>query len=518
MPTPGWLTIDDLPRDARDRIFIDPPSLEQMLDQYHNYRGDVNMGGHSLINVGQVYYGTLGVDAGADGSTLLTVRAGGTQGSNPLTVWENAAGTDLAWVNSDGSIRAPVLLFADGTSMNTAGVPSSRQIIAGSGLTGGGDLSADRTLAVLDDTSVQKHRVSLSGTLVGTRREINFIQGSNVALSIVDNAGANRVDVTITASGGSGGGGSQTPWTSHIDAAGYELRNAGRIGIGTASPEQHLHVLASGVSTNLLIDTANQTTYNAVLTLRRAGAAVWNVGLDTADNSFKIATGGLFDNLRTGPKVTVAASGAVGVNGAAGTSGSTLYVAGHNVFRAGSTYNGLSIERADGIPIINLMGFAPGNDTGGLDLHTGGALKARINSDATIPSFLPGSLGIGTTGPAGALHVRTAAQYAPSVTFDATATAIIQGADAQIAMSMGNANPWPMWIQARHQSSTPWMLWLNPLGGTVTMRLPNAVPPDTDMGNSQITFYVQEGSPNNLWCKFKTTTGAVKTLMLGSIA
>lgn len=30
-------------------------------------------------------------------------------------------------------------------------------------------------------------------------------------------------------------GGSQTPWTSHIDAAGFELRNAGKIGIGTGA-------------------------------------------------------------------------------------------------------------------------------------------------------------------------------------------------------------------------------------------------------------------------------------------
>lgn len=32
----------------------------------------------------------------------------------------------------------------------------------------------------------------------------------------------------------------QTPWTSHIDAAGFELRNAGKVGIGTAAPASKL--------------------------------------------------------------------------------------------------------------------------------------------------------------------------------------------------------------------------------------------------------------------------------------
>jgi hypothetical protein len=39
-----------------------------------------------------------------------------------------------------------------------------------------------------------------------------------------------------------GGGGSQTPWTSGIDAAGNWLVNAGRVGVGVASPQMPLHV------------------------------------------------------------------------------------------------------------------------------------------------------------------------------------------------------------------------------------------------------------------------------------
>lgn len=75
-------------------------------------------------------------------------------------------------------------------------------ITAGTGLNGGGDLSTNRTLNVTDNTTTQKVKVSKAGTLTGTRQELNLIEGSNVTISTTDNAGSDRVDVTIAASGG----------------------------------------------------------------------------------------------------------------------------------------------------------------------------------------------------------------------------------------------------------------------------------------------------------------------------
>lgn len=72
-------------------------------------------------------------------------------------------------------------------------------ITAGTGLTGGGDLSANRTLAVVDDTSTQKVRISKDGTLIGTHRELNLVTGSNITLTATDNTANNRTDVTIAA-------------------------------------------------------------------------------------------------------------------------------------------------------------------------------------------------------------------------------------------------------------------------------------------------------------------------------
>lgn len=76
-------------------------------------------------------------------------------------------------------------------------VSATRTITSGTGLTGGGDLSADRTLSVVSDTTTQRVRVSKGGALQGTRQEINLIQGSNVTLTTADDSANNRVNVTI---------------------------------------------------------------------------------------------------------------------------------------------------------------------------------------------------------------------------------------------------------------------------------------------------------------------------------
>jgi hypothetical protein len=58
--------------------------------------------------------------------------------------------------------------------------------------------------------------------------------------------GAASPDWDVVAYGGAGAGGvagGQTPWASNIDAAGFNLTNAGRIGIGTAAPNSPLAVV-----------------------------------------------------------------------------------------------------------------------------------------------------------------------------------------------------------------------------------------------------------------------------------
>jgi len=69
------------------------------------------------------------------------------------------------------------------------------------------DVTPALTLDVLDNSSTQRVRVGKAGTLAGTRREINFIDGANVTMTVADDAANDRVNVTIASVGGGGGGG-----------------------------------------------------------------------------------------------------------------------------------------------------------------------------------------------------------------------------------------------------------------------------------------------------------------------
>lgn len=46
--------------------------------------------------------------------------------------------------------------------------------------------------------------VSKGGVAVGTRTTLNLIEGSNVTLTVADNSGSDRVDVTVAAAAASG--------------------------------------------------------------------------------------------------------------------------------------------------------------------------------------------------------------------------------------------------------------------------------------------------------------------------
>ncbi|MGH7196402.1 MAG: SGNH/GDSL hydrolase family protein [Candidatus Saccharimonadales bacterium] len=94
--------------------------------------------------------------------------------------------------NADGTLK----IRSDGTV-----VSANRQITPGTGLSGGGDLSADRTLNVTDDSTTQKVEVASSGTLAGTRKRINFVTGDNMTVSATDDSANNKVDVTLAATG-----------------------------------------------------------------------------------------------------------------------------------------------------------------------------------------------------------------------------------------------------------------------------------------------------------------------------
>jgi hypothetical protein len=241
-------------------------------------------------------------DISAGGGVLATRQvlagAGMTGGGNlGADVTLSAAVTSVF-----GRSGAVVLTAADMTGVG--GVVSSRQILAGTGLTGGGDLSADRTLAIVPKSVNQLVAVAYAGTVagtrptvnflstggvtisaadnsgnnsvdvtfgvtgasvglavngstIGTRPTLNFIPGSNTTISASDNSTNNRVDITISAAI-SGGGGAQTPWVSNIDGASYQLANVSFIGVNRPADASNAQIsVNSTVADGLRISTSS---------------------------------------------------------------------------------------------------------------------------------------------------------------------------------------------------------------------------------------------------------------------
>lgn len=114
-----------------------------------------------------------------------------------------SAGAPDATTTSKGIVQLAGDLSGTATSPTVPGlaskVPTSRLINTSTGLTGGGDLSADRTLSVVNDTTTQKVEVARAGTLQATRKRLNFIAGANTTINVADDSAGNKADVTITA-------------------------------------------------------------------------------------------------------------------------------------------------------------------------------------------------------------------------------------------------------------------------------------------------------------------------------
>lgn len=68
-----------------------------------------------------------------------------------------------------------------------------------------GELLVTGSATIANDTSTQRVIVSKAGVIVGTREQINLIEGSNISLIVADNPGSNRVDITVANSGGGTG-------------------------------------------------------------------------------------------------------------------------------------------------------------------------------------------------------------------------------------------------------------------------------------------------------------------------
>jgi hypothetical protein len=300
----------------------------------------------------------------------------------------------------------------------------------------------------------------------------------------------------------SASGALQTPWTSHIDAAGFELRNAGKIGVGVA-PAVPLHVqdptpkvrLSSGVATedyDIYRDSADgilavngaQASFVGYKWLiqgaeRMRIAANGNVGIGTAAPIAAIhAKVGTNKHLLVAQDMDWVVAGATGLNALndAYSAQVPLALAGNPIVLTGGNVGIGSTLPAYKLDVAGDVGIGPTPRTGAIAVPQDGPTDsgAMTFSTRNLGAFAErvriaadGSVGIGTASPGRRLVVT-----GPSEAFAGGATGIAHFSVGTAAtnddrVQFGVVDGAYSWIQAIKPGIATRNLVLNPNGGSV---------------------------------------------------
>lgn len=171
-------------------------------------------GGLSDGDYGDVTVSGVGTVITIDNNAVSDAKLRDSVGDSVIGRSVNSTGDPADIVaGSDGNVlrrTAGVLGFGDIPESSVTNlvtdladkVPTTRLINTTSPIQGGGNLSADRTIsfdssAVLDNNA--RVKVDKNNVAVGVRREIDFVEGSNITLTITDDNPNEKVHVTIAA-------------------------------------------------------------------------------------------------------------------------------------------------------------------------------------------------------------------------------------------------------------------------------------------------------------------------------
>lgn len=126
---------------------------------------------------------------------------------------------------------------------------------------------------VINNTNTQKVEISRAGTLIGTRKTVNFIQGSGVTLTATDDAGNDRVNVTIASTTG-------TVSSVGLTSSNLTVTGSPVTGSGTLTVNLPNNGVTAGTYTNpsVQVDSTGRVT-----SISSGGTPVTSVGLTSTN-------------------------------------------------------------------------------------------------------------------------------------------------------------------------------------------------------------------------------------------
>ena len=159
----------------------------------------ISLGGSGTVTSNTTAVLTLGTGltgTSFNGSTAVTANLANT--TVTAGSYGNASTVGTFTVDAQGRLTAAAnSAISIAVAAVSGAVPNTRTISTSTGLTGGGDLTADRTLSVTANSTQQLVGVQNNGVAVATRQIINFAPGNNVVITTSDDSANSRVNVTV---------------------------------------------------------------------------------------------------------------------------------------------------------------------------------------------------------------------------------------------------------------------------------------------------------------------------------
>jgi hypothetical protein len=305
--------------------------------------GDDNLVEPSDWNADHTITGTVPVENGGTGATTLTGYVKG-NGTAAMTASATVPSTDITGLGTMSAQDANNVAITGGSiSGTTVGgyVPTTTTITAGTGLTGGGDLSANRTLSISNTTVTAAAYGSASKTLTATvnaQGQLTALADTNIAITNTQVSGlgtASTRDAGVALGVATLDAAGKVPVTELPDAVLGALSYQGTWDASTNTP-----TLTSSVGTKgyyYVVSVAGTTNLNGVTDWQIGDWAVYNgTAWQKVDNTDSVTSVNGF-------------TGAVSLTTTNIAEGTNLYYTDVRARASNSAGTGISYDSATGV-------------------------------------------------------------------------------------------------------------------------------------------------------------------------